>query len=42
MCLISFGGPVSTALTWFVGVFIGSWMLGYKGNYKEYYHKAAQ
>lgn len=31
------GHPVSTALTWFLGVFLGSWMLGYQGSYEEYY-----
>lgn len=36
------GGPVSTGLTWLLGVFIGSWMLGYKGSYEEYYHEASQ
>lgn len=32
---------VSIALTWFVGVFIGSWMLGYKVSYEEYYYEAS-
>jgi hypothetical protein len=33
------GGPISTGLTWFLGVFIGKWMLGYKATYEEYYHE---
>jgi len=33
------GGPVSFALTWFLGVFVGKWLLGYQGSYDEYYHE---
>lgn len=36
------GNPLSTFLTWFLGVFIGQWMLGYKGSYDEYYHESSQ
>jgi len=36
------GGPLSAALTWFLGVFIGKWMLGYKGSYEEYYHESSE
>jgi len=32
------GIPLSTMLTWFLGVFLGKWIFGYQGSYKEYYH----
>jgi hypothetical protein len=27
-------------LTWFLGVFVGKWMLGYKASYEGYYHES--
>ncbi|KAF2431735.1 hypothetical protein EJ08DRAFT_648705 [Tothia fuscella] len=36
------GGPISAALTWVLGVFVGKWLLGYQGNYDEYYHENAR
>ena len=33
------GIPASTALTWFLGVFVGKWMLGYQASYDEYFHE---
>jgi hypothetical protein len=33
------GNPFSSFLTWFLGVFIGQWLLGYKGSYDEYFHQ---
>ncbi|KAL3421778.1 cupin [Phlyctema vagabunda] len=37
----SIGVPAAVCLTWFLGVFIGNWMLGYKSTYEEYYHKGS-
>lgn len=31
------GRPLACALTWFLGVFLGKWMMGYEGSYEEYY-----
>lgn len=48
MCILvlglpkSIGIPIAYALTWFLGVFIGKWMLGYKGSYEEYYHEGSE
>jgi hypothetical protein len=36
------GDPLSTALTWFLGVFIGRWLLGYKASYEEYSHENSE
>ena len=36
------GGPLAVLLTWFVGVFLGRWMFGYRGSYEEYYHEASE
>jgi hypothetical protein len=33
------GIPIAYGLTWFLGVFVGKWMLGYKAGYEEYYHE---
>ena len=35
------GIPISYALTWVLGVFVGKWMLGYKPSYDEYYHESS-
>jgi hypothetical protein len=35
------GGPISKGLTWFLGVFVGKWLLGYKPTYEEYYHESS-
>jgi hypothetical protein len=34
------GIPIAYGLTWFLGVFVGKWMLGYKVSYEEYYHES--
>jgi len=36
------GHPVSTALTWFLGVFLGSWLFGYQKSYEEYYQEGTK
>jgi hypothetical protein len=36
------GVPISCALTWFLGLFLGKWMMGYQGSYEEYYHEEAK
>jgi mannose-6-phosphate isomerase-like protein (cupin superfamily) len=33
--------PIAYALTWFLGVFVGKWMFGYKASYEEYYHESS-
>lgn len=35
------GIPLAYMLTWVMGVFVGKWMLGYKGSYEEYYHESS-
>jgi hypothetical protein len=35
------GIPIAYGLTWFMGVFVGKWMLGYKASYEEYYHESS-
>ncbi|RDW70962.1 hypothetical protein BP6252_07525 [Coleophoma cylindrospora] len=36
------GIPIAYGLTWFLGVFVGKWMLGYKASYEEYYHEGSE
>jgi len=36
------GIPFAYVLTWFLGVFVGKWMLGYKESYEEYYHESSE
>jgi hypothetical protein len=36
------GIPLAYALTWFLGVFVGKWMLGYEVSYEEYYHESSE
>jgi len=32
---------IACILTWFLGVFAGKWMFGYKASYEEYYHASS-
>lgn len=34
--------PVCTALSWFVAIPVGKWLLGFKGSYPEYYREATR